>query len=92
VPFTRDIADYEGLLSNRKIREVLGFKEEHDWRKYVALSEPQIRPCGKNVPLMRISFLFSAQRRLSIPAKLNNNPLTSCGALLCSRSAAGLGV
>jgi hypothetical protein len=35
VPFTREIGKYEGLLSNRKIREVLGFKEEHDWRKYV---------------------------------------------------------
>ena len=36
VPFKREIGEYEGLLSNRKIREVLGFKEEHDWRKYVA--------------------------------------------------------
>ena len=35
VPFTREIGEYESLLSNRKIREVLGFKEEHDWRKYV---------------------------------------------------------
>ncbi|WP_087005285.1 NAD-dependent epimerase/dehydratase family protein [Rhizobium sullae] len=35
VPFTREIGEYEGLLSNRTIREVLGFKEEHDWRKYV---------------------------------------------------------
>ncbi|MGV1762972.1 NAD(P)-dependent oxidoreductase [Agrobacterium rhizogenes] len=35
VPFTREIGEYEGLLSNRKIREVLGFKEEHDWRRYV---------------------------------------------------------
>ena len=37
VPFIREIGEYEGLLSNRKIREVLGFKEEHDWRKYVKL-------------------------------------------------------
>ncbi|NLS03303.1 NAD(P)-dependent oxidoreductase [Rhizobium sp. P32RR-XVIII] len=37
VPFTREIGEYEGLLSNRKIREVLGFKEEHDWRKYVKI-------------------------------------------------------
>ncbi|NNH32259.1 NAD(P)-dependent oxidoreductase, partial [Rhizobium sp. SEMIA 4085] len=37
VPFTREIGEHEGLLSNRKIREVLGFKEEHDWRKYVKL-------------------------------------------------------
>ncbi len=35
VPFTRDIGEFEGLLSNRKIRDVLGFKEEHDWRLYV---------------------------------------------------------
>ncbi|MFC0809138.1 NAD-dependent epimerase/dehydratase family protein [Ensifer sp. P24N7] len=39
VPFTREIGEFEGLLSNRKIREVLGFKEEHDWRKYVRLNE-----------------------------------------------------
>jgi UDP-glucose 4-epimerase len=25
----------EAPLSNRKIREVLGFKEQHSWRKYV---------------------------------------------------------
>ncbi|NRP73427.1 Uronate dehydrogenase [Ensifer psoraleae] len=37
VPFKREIGEFEGLLSNRKIREVLGFKEEHDWRKYVQL-------------------------------------------------------
>ena len=37
VPFIREIGEYEGLLSNRKIRDVLGFKEEHDWRKYVKL-------------------------------------------------------
>ncbi len=37
VPFTREIGEFEGLLSNRKIREVLGFREEHDWRKYVSL-------------------------------------------------------
>lgn len=35
VPFTRDVGEYEGLLSNRKIREVLGFKEEHNWRNHV---------------------------------------------------------
>lgn len=35
VPFTREIGEFEGLLSNRKIREVLGFVEEHDWRRYV---------------------------------------------------------
>ena len=39
VPFTREIGEFEGLLSNRKIREVLGFKEEHDWRRYVRLDD-----------------------------------------------------
>lgn len=37
VRFKREIGEYESLLSNRKIREVLGFKEEHDWRKHVKL-------------------------------------------------------
>jgi nucleoside-diphosphate-sugar epimerase len=35
VPVTRAMAENEALFSNRKIREVLGFREEHDWRKYV---------------------------------------------------------
>jgi nucleoside-diphosphate-sugar epimerase len=35
VPVTRPLGENEALFSNRKIREVLGFSEEHDWRKYV---------------------------------------------------------
>lgn len=35
VPFTREIGEFEGLVSNRKIREVLGFREEHSWRNHV---------------------------------------------------------
>lgn len=35
VPVSRDLADHEALFSNRKIREVLGFREEHNWRNYV---------------------------------------------------------
>ena len=35
VPVTREMGENEALFSNRKIREVLGFSEEHDWRKYV---------------------------------------------------------
>ena len=34
-PITRKLDDYEGPISNRKIRDVLGFKEQHNWRKYV---------------------------------------------------------
>ena len=35
VPFTREMGENEALFSNRKIRDVLGFKEQHDWREYV---------------------------------------------------------
>ena len=38
VPVRRDIEEFEAPLSNRKAREVLGFREEHDWRKYVPLN------------------------------------------------------
>ena len=31
------MGDDEAPLSNRKIREVLGFKDEHDWKKYTPL-------------------------------------------------------
>ncbi len=34
-PITRKMGEFEAPLSNRKIREVLGFREEHNWRKYV---------------------------------------------------------
>ena len=35
VPITRELEEHEALFSNKKIREVLGFKEEHNWKKYV---------------------------------------------------------
>ena len=35
VPVTRAMGENEAIFSNRKIREVLGFREAHDWRKYV---------------------------------------------------------
>lgn len=35
-PIARELGEYEAPLSNRKIREVLGFKEEHNWRQYVS--------------------------------------------------------
>jgi len=34
-PLTRTLGEHEALFSNRKIREMLGFVEEHNWRKYV---------------------------------------------------------
>lgn len=35
VPITRKLDTYEALFSNLKIREMLGFEEQHNWRKYV---------------------------------------------------------
>ena len=35
VPLSRELTDHEALFSNRKIREVLGFKEQHNWHQYV---------------------------------------------------------
>jgi UDP-glucose 4-epimerase len=34
-PITRPLEGFEAPLSNRKARQVLGFKESHNWRKYV---------------------------------------------------------
>lgn len=39
VPVTRALGEFEAPLSNRKAREVLGFKEAHNWRKYVRSSD-----------------------------------------------------
>ena len=34
-PITRPMDTFEAPISNRKIRDVLGFREQHNWRKYV---------------------------------------------------------
>lgn len=39
VPLTRELEAHEALFSNRKIREVLGFKEQHNWRNYLKLNQ-----------------------------------------------------
>ena len=36
VKVMREMGEFEAPLSNRKAREVLGFKEAHDWRRYVS--------------------------------------------------------
>lgn len=38
VSITRPLEEHEALFSNRKIREMLGFKEQHNWRQYVKLT------------------------------------------------------
>jgi nucleoside-diphosphate-sugar epimerase len=35
VPVRSALGEFEGLLSNRKAREMLGFRAEHPWRRYV---------------------------------------------------------
>lgn len=35
VPVKAELGEYETLLSNRKAKDVLGFREEHNWRKHV---------------------------------------------------------
>ncbi len=35
VPITREMGEHEALFSNRKVREILGFKEQHPWQNYV---------------------------------------------------------
>jgi len=34
IPFTREMGVREAPMSNKKIKELLGFQEEHNWRKY----------------------------------------------------------
>lgn len=36
VPITKEMGEWDAPLSNKKLRD-LGFKEEHDWRKYVQI-------------------------------------------------------
>lgn len=38
VPLRGAIGEYDSLLSNRKVRAMLGFEEQHNWRKYVPAS------------------------------------------------------
>ena len=35
VPIRRELGAFETLLSNRKVKEVLGFRQEHPWRRYL---------------------------------------------------------
>ncbi|MDR6756525.1 nucleoside-diphosphate-sugar epimerase [Mycoplana sp. BE70] len=35
VPLKRELGEFETLLSNRKARDLLGFRPEHSWRQYV---------------------------------------------------------
>ena len=35
VPVRRELGEFETLLSNAKAREMLGFRPEHSWRRYV---------------------------------------------------------
>jgi len=39
VPFTRELDEYEAPRSNAKMKRMLGFQEEHNWRKYFPFKE-----------------------------------------------------
>jgi nucleoside-diphosphate-sugar epimerase len=41
-PFTRPMGKREAPLSNRKIKELLGFREEHLWQNYFSFKEPDL--------------------------------------------------
>lgn len=40
IPHTRELGEREAPISNRKVREMLGFEEEHDWRRYFTGHRP----------------------------------------------------
>ena len=46
VPVRKELGEFEALLSNRKVREVLGFQEQHNWRKYVPASGAAVSNMG----------------------------------------------
>jgi UDP-glucose 4-epimerase len=48
---TRELVGFEAPMSNRKARELLGFREEHNWRKYAPglgrSTEPRENSCSR---------------------------------------------
>lgn len=34
IPITREMDEFEAPVTNRKIRSLLGFKQQHDWKDY----------------------------------------------------------
>jgi nucleoside-diphosphate-sugar epimerase len=47
VPVRREMGEFETLLSNRKVRDMLGFEEQHNWRSHVSPSGEHARGAGK---------------------------------------------
>lgn len=37
IKITRELGEFEAPLSNKKIKDILGFKDVHDWKKYVTV-------------------------------------------------------
>ena len=35
IKIKKELNDDEALFSNKKIKDVLGFKEQHNWKKYL---------------------------------------------------------
>ncbi|KAH8898653.1 UDP-glucose 4-epimerase [Thozetella sp. PMI_491] len=38
-PFTRTLGEREAPMSNRKVKELLGFEEDHNWRRYYLVQD-----------------------------------------------------
>ena len=47
IPHTKEMEEYEAPASNRKIKDMLGFQEEHDWRKYFTRYGKTAIPVGR---------------------------------------------
>lgn len=45
VPVTRELVGFEAPMSNRKAREILGFREKHNWRRYAQIGS-EVRTAG----------------------------------------------
>ena len=35
IKIKKELNDHEALFSNQKIKDILGFKEQHNWKKYL---------------------------------------------------------
>ena len=35
IKIKKELSDDEALFSNQKIKDILGFKEQHNWKKYL---------------------------------------------------------
>ncbi|ESX08524.1 hypothetical protein X768_22535 [Mesorhizobium sp. LSJC265A00] len=65
-PVTRTLDGFEGPISNRKLRDVLGFRHEHDWRTATRLMHRRV---ASSIEEARILFaqIFPGRFGVDIP-------------------------